>query len=122
MEWNGKTIHTILACDNGKSVKLQVDARDGLNTLKFCALGGTVCQVCICDLCAIFKRCCAAWGKDVICNGGFEQNCCGSAWCVWNQGNFSKSFVPNWIPCPEIEIGRGSNYNTPALGANNWVV
>lgn len=29
--------------------------------------------------------------------------------------------VPNWIPNTQIEIGKGSNYNTAALGSNNWV-
>lgn len=43
VEWNNKAIHTILACDNGKSVQLKVNARLGLNTLKFIALGGQSC-------------------------------------------------------------------------------
>ena len=39
VEWNGKTVYTIYGCDNGKSVKLQVDACNGINTLKFCVVG-----------------------------------------------------------------------------------
>lgn len=87
--------------------------------MKFCALGGPVCQVCIKNFTAVLKTCNPAWGSDVICNGGFEQNSCSSSYCLWSAANVSSS-VPCWIPCPEIEIGRGSNYNA-FLGANNWV-
>lgn len=120
VEWNGKTVYTILGCDDGKFVKLQVDARNGINTLKFCVVG-EVCKVCICDLVLSFKRCCPGWGDDLVCNGGFEQNCCSSPYCIWSRSNFTQNDVPGWMPCPEIEIGRGCNYNGAALGDRNWV-
>lgn len=119
VQWNGKVVYTIYACDNGKFVKLLVNSCEGVNILKFVALGGPVCKFCIKDFCAVLKTCNPAWGSDVICNGKFDQNSCGGNVCFWSATNISSS-VPCWIPSPEIEIGKGNNYNA-LLGSTNWV-
>jgi hypothetical protein len=122
--WDGKRIGKVLPADSGKRLKFKVNTSKGCHQLTFCPEGcetekihqGSIKNVVIYE-----KQCVGGWGKDIIKNGGFEQNSCKSASCIFNSSQYSAAFspVPSWTASPAIEIGRGNVYNRK-LGTS-WV-
>lgn len=51
---------------------------------------------------------------ELVKNGGFEQNKCDSSYCIYDIWNFDSSLVPGWTPVDQIEIGKGTVYNSNA--------
>ena len=126
VKWNGVTVYTIYACDNGKSVSLQLDGLCGVNTLTICAAGGPVCQICVCNICVSYVLCTAGVSGNLVKNGDFQNTTCTGQWCAWRNTNFSTINVPGWYPSPMIEVGQGSFFNPTAFpapaGNTNYVL
>ena len=120
--WDNQEIGRVLPCDNGKTLRFKVNTSKGYHFLKFCTAGCATekpHQISINNVAIYEKKCVGGWGKDIIVNGGFEQNSCGSSWCLWTASNIQPNNVPGWTPSPEIEVGKGTVYNSN-LGSS-WV-
>jgi hypothetical protein len=120
--WDGQQVYKVLPSESGKTIRFKVNTSKGSHQLGFCSLGCQTegfHQTSICNVALYEKQCVGAWGKDLIVNGGFEQNQCKSAFCIWDQVTFQPSSVPGWTPSPEIEIGRGTTYNN--VMGTSWV-
>lgn len=116
---NGQPVHRVLPCDDGKTIKVVVNAVKGPNVFSFCPVGCPTepqHSICLSNVFVYWRQCVGKWSDNLIVNGGFEQNDCQSSWCIWNQPTTN---VPGWIPSPEIEIGKATVY-TNSLGSS-WV-
>lgn len=56
------------------------------------------------------NNCC----DELVENGGFEQNKCNQSFCTYDIWNFDSSLVPGWTPVDQIEVGKGTVYNSNA--------
>ncbi len=111
---------------SGRTLRFTVKTTKGDHKLSFCPSGcknERLHQISIKNVAIYEKQCAGGWGKDIVKNGGFEQNTCGTRACIWNARQLNADSALNpvsfWIQSPEIEIGRGNIYNSK-LG-DSWV-
>lgn len=101
--WNGQQVYKVLPSQSGSKIRFRVHTTKGCHQLGFCPAGclsESYHKTEIRNVAIYEKQCVAAWGTDLITNGGFEQNSCGGSFCIWNQNTIQANSVPGWIPSP----------------------
>ena len=112
-------MYEISPCSNGKRLSVQTKVDNGVRVVGFCTRGAKdepQHKIAISNVELEEKPVCVpGWSKDLVKNGGFEQNKCSphADWCHYSRHNIEKA-VPNWIASPLIEIGKAAFYNRDA--------